>query len=108
MRFGLPAKRCDLYQFVSGKANMGQPKTASNQKTVAKQFFYLIRGGIGPDIKIFRLSSQKKISDTAADQICLVAVPVEPVENLETIGVNLFAGYRMVATRDYCWLVVFH
>jgi hypothetical protein len=76
---------------MSGKADMSQSKSPPDQKTVAEQFFYLVGGGVGPDIKVFRLPFQKEISDTPTDQICFVAMPVQPVENLETVGIKLLA-----------------
>ena len=51
------------------------------------------------DIEILWLSAQKQIADTPSDEIRPVVMLLEPVENLQRIGIDLFAGDRVFGAR---------
>ncbi len=83
------------------KHDMGQTETATNQTTVTKQFSHLIWRGVSRDIKIFRLFAQQKIAYASANQPCLVSGLIEPVHYLQGIFTDIFAGDRVLLSRDY-------
>ena len=81
--------------------DMGQTETATDQATVTKQFAHLIRRCVSGDIKIFRFFAQQKIAYTTANQPCLVSGLIEPVHYLQGIFTDIFAGDRVLLTRNY-------
>ena len=43
----------------------------------------------GPDVEILGPAAEEQVPDAAADEVGRVIVLVEPVENLERIGIDL-------------------
>ena len=80
---------------------MGQTETTTYQTAVTEQFPNLIGGRVGRDIKVFRLFAQQKIAYAPADQPCLVSSLIKPVHYLQGIFTDIFAGDRVLLTRDY-------
>lgn len=87
----VPAEGGDFDDF-GPEANMGEPKAATDKKTVAEEFFDLPGGGIGCNVEIFRGSSQKKVADAATDEVSLVILTAQAIKNFQGLFVELFAG----------------
>lgn len=81
--------------------HMRQAETSPNQTAVAEQLAYLIRRGVGGNVKIFRLFAKQQVADAAADQPGFVARLVEAVHDLEGVFTDIFAGNSMLLTRDH-------
>ncbi len=96
----MTAERCHFDNF-RAKHDMGQTETATDQAAVTKQFSHLIRRCVSGDIKIFWLFAQQKIAHAPANQPCLVSGLIEPVHYLQGIFTDIFAGDRVLLTRDY-------
>lgn len=79
------------------KMHMGEAKSASDQAAIAEYFSDLIWIGIGDHIKILGLPPQQQITDTAADQICLKAGFLQPIQYLQGIFADL--GPRNIVFR---------
>ncbi len=56
--------------------------------------------GIGDDIEVLGRATQKKIPDAAAHQIRNPAMPVQSIEHLQGIWVDLAARNGMLGARD--------
>ena len=82
------------------KHNMRQSKTATHQSAVTKQLTYLLRGGVGGHIEIFRFHTQKKVADTATHQIGVITSLIQAVEHLEGIFTDIFARNSVLVTRN--------
>ena len=80
---------------------VGEAESATDQAAVTKQFAHLIWRCISGDIKIFRLYAQQKIAHATANQPCLVSGLIEPVHYLQGIFTDIFAGDRVLLTRNY-------
>lgn len=53
---------------ISGPNITCAAETSPNQTAVAEQLAYLIRRGVGGNVKIFRLFAKQQVADAAADQ----------------------------------------
>ena len=72
----MTAKSCHLYDLVATEPDMGEPEPASDQKTVAKELFDLLRRCIGADVEVLGSPVQQQIPDAAANQAGLIAMVV--------------------------------
>lgn len=83
--------------------DMGQPEPATDQTAVAKYLLYLLRCGIGGDIKIFRLPAQEQITDTPSYQIGLIPGIFEPIEYLDGMFTDIGPGDIMLRAGNDMW-----
>ncbi len=100
MPFVMTTEGGDLNDF-RPEHHMRQAETSPNQTAVAEQLAYLIRRGVGGNVKIFWLFAKQQVADAAADQPGFVARLVEAVHDLEGVFTDIFAGNSMLLTRDH-------
>ncbi len=80
---------------------MGKAKPAADEATVGKKLSDLVGMSRGADIEILGLSAQENIPDPSSHQISDVPVIVQPVKDLEGIGVDVLSGDVVVRPADY-------
>ena len=80
--------------------HMRRAETSPNQTAVAEQLAYLIRRGVGGNVKIFWLLPSSR-SRTPPPTSRFVARLVEAVHDLEGVFTDIFAGNSMLLTRDH-------
>ena len=97
---GLAPEGCDLNQPIGTETDMSKTEATTDQETVAKQFTNLVWSGVGPDIKILRFATEQKVTHTSTNQVRLVAMPVQPVEDLEGVVIYLLPGNRVLGTLE--------
>ena len=79
-----------------------QPEPPSDDPAVPEQPFDLLRMRGGPEIEILRAPVQQQVTDTAANEVGLEVVLLEPVDDLECVVVDVPAGERVFRSRDGC------
>ena len=89
---GVAPEGGDLNDQVATEPDMGEPKPAPDQETVAKQLLHLLWCRVGANIEVLRRPAQQQVTNTAADQVSLVAVAMQSIEDFKRTFVNLFAG----------------
>lgn len=67
MPFVMATEGGDLNDF-RPEHHMRRAETSPNQTAVAEQLAYLIRRGVGGNVKIFWLFAKQQVADAAADQ----------------------------------------
>jgi len=67
---------------LSPEENMNNFKSLSDDSAIVKYIFDLVGSGTGGYIKIFRLSAQKQVSDTAPYQVSLVTESIQSMNDL--------------------------
>ncbi len=56
--------------------------------------------GVGPDVEVLRGPPRQEVADGAADEVRLVPGPVEAVENLQGVGVDVAARDGVLGAGD--------
>ena len=84
----LPAERRDL-DGLRAELDVGQPEAAADDPAVAKELLDLVRVRGRPDVEVLRPAVEQQIPHAPAHQIRDVVVLVEPVEDLESVGIDL-------------------
>ena len=100
-RFGLrsdgvhvPPERRD-FDGLDAELDVREAEAAADDPAVAKELLDLVRVRRRPDVEVLGPAVQQQVADASADQVRDVAVFVEPVENLERVGIDISAGDRM-------------
>ena len=66
------AEGCN-FDDITPEHHMGEAETTTDQTAVGEQTLDLLRGGVGDDIEVFGLFSQQQVTDTAPDQVGVIA-----------------------------------
>ena len=91
-RIDLAAERRHLDRLGS-ELDVGEAEAAADDPAVAEELLDLVGMGRRPDIEVLGAAAEQEVPDAAADQIRRISVFVQPVQDLEGVGIN-------VATRD--------
>ncbi len=70
------------------KVQVGQAESATDQTAVAKQPLDLARCGVGDHIEILRFPAKEQVTDAPPHQIGGESVILEPVEDLQGVGID--------------------
>ena len=89
---GVAPEGGDLNDQVATEPDMGEPKSAPDQETVAKQLLHLLWCRVGANVEVLWRPAQQQVTDAATDQVSLVAVAMQSIEDFKRTFVNLFAG----------------
>ena len=84
----LTAERGDL-DGLGAELDVGQPEPPADDPAVPKQLLDLMRVRRRPDVEVLGPAIEQQVADAAADQIRDVVVLVEPVEDFESVGIDL-------------------
>ena len=87
-RVDLPAERRDLDR-LRAELDVRQPEAAPDDPAVAKELLDLVRVCGRADVEVLRPPAEQEVSHAPAHQIRDVIVLVEPVEDLESVGIDL-------------------
>ena len=79
----------------SAEAYVNNTEASTNLSRISKQGFYFLRLGIGGHIKIFWVSIEQNISDTATNQVCKMACWTEPVNNFRGAYADFIGGKEL-------------
>jgi hypothetical protein len=71
---------------------MGQAKAASDETGIAEKVPDLPRVGIGGDVEVFGGLAHQKIADAPTHEVGGETIMVEPIKDLQSIGVDVLAG----------------
>ena len=94
----LPAERRDL-DGLGAEADVREPEPPADDPAVLEQPLDLVRVRVGADVEVLRPAAEQQVADAAADEVGDVVVLVEPVENLQRVRIDLFAGDRVLGAR---------
>ena len=92
LRAATAAEGCDLDR-LGAEFHVREAEAPADDPAVSKQLLDLMRMRRRADIEVLRPPIEQQIANAAADQIRDVIVFVQPIENLEGVGID-------VATRD--------
>ena len=79
---------------------MGQAKAPAYQPAVPEDLSELVRGGIGNNVKILGLSSEKQVAHTSARKVAEESALGQRVENLECLRADILPAQSMFMPRD--------
>jgi len=71
---------------------MRQAKAPADDAAVAEQALDLTRRGAGGEVEILGSNPEQQVADTAAHQVRLVAIRLEPMDDLERILIDCSAA----------------
>jgi hypothetical protein len=83
---------------------VGDTETATYESAVAENLFESFGFGISGNVEIADLSSQQKVTNSAAAKIGKVSSPVKAIKNLEDLGAHLLSGDCVLIAIDNSWL----
>ena len=64
----------------------------TSARILAKQNLDFLRGGAGGDVEVFGPNAKQQVSDAATDQHGLITGVGQTVCNVQSVGINSFAG----------------
>src|SRR5205085_1102927 len=97
-RAQLPPERRHL-DGLETEPDVRQTEAAADYPAVPEEAFDLIRVGVGADIEIFWPAPEQQVPYAAPDQVCGVVALMEPVEDLQRVGIDLLARDRVFGAR---------
>ena len=80
--------------------DVGQPEPPADDPAVAEELLDLVRMRRRADVEILRPAAEQQVAHAAADQIGDVVVLVQPVQDLEGVGIDVAAGDRVLGPRN--------
>ena len=100
LRLGTPAERGDLDDLPSVEEDVGEPEAPADDAAVPEEAADVLRAGVGPDVEVLRGPPRQEIADGAADEVRLEPGPVQAVENLQGVGVDVAARDGVLGAGD--------
>ncbi len=94
----LPPERRDL-DGLGAELDVRQPEPAADDPAVAKELLDLVGMGGRPDVEVFRTSFEQQVTNAPTDEVRDVIMLVEPVKDLESVGIDLATGDRVRGPR---------
>jgi hypothetical protein len=94
-----PAKRRHLDR-LRPELHVGQAEPTADDPAVPEEFFDLMRVGGRADVEVFRPALEEQVANGTTDQIRDVVVLVQPVEHLESVGIDVPAGDDVFRSRN--------
>jgi hypothetical protein len=92
VEFGASAEGGDFDEFTARGIDPSQAETAADQTGAPEEIPDLTGRGVGGHVKVFGGLPQEEIPDAPSHQEGRKALMVEPVKNLESMGVDVLAG----------------
>ena len=84
---------------LGAEPDVREPEAPADDPAVPEQPLDLVRMRGRADVEVLRPAAEQQVADAAADEVGDVVVLVEPVENLQRVRVDLFAGDRVLGAR---------
>jgi hypothetical protein len=84
----LAPERGDLDR-LGAELHVRESEAPPDDPAVPKELLDLVRMGRRPDVEVLRAAVQQQIPDAAPDEVRDVVVLVEPVKDLESVGIDL-------------------
>jgi hypothetical protein len=83
--------------------DMGQPKPAPYQTTVAEYLLNILWMSISGYIEILGFTPQQQISYPSAYKVGLITGFLQTIQNLKRIFAYVVAGNIVLRPGNYCW-----
>ena len=94
-RLGIAAEGGRLDDLLA-EADMREPEAAPDQKAVAERVLDLGRFRARADVEILGRAAEQQVAHAAAHEISGIAEIGKPIEYLDRVGVDIFAGNAML------------
>ena len=79
---------------------MRESKAAADDPAVAEQALDLVWMRRRPDVKILGATPQEKVADAAAHEVCQMVELPEPIEDLESVRIDVLARKGVLRAWD--------
>jgi len=79
----------------SAEADVNNTEAPANLSRISKQVSYFFRLGIGGHVKIFWISIEQNISDTATNQVCKMACRTESLNDFRGAYADFIGGKEL-------------
>ncbi len=90
------------------KVDMGEAEPSTDQPAIAEQLFNLVWSCIRSYIEVFRLTAEQQVADSAAYEVGIISLLLQPVQHTNSVVADPLAGNGMFRTRNDDWLYWVH
>ena len=94
-RIDLAAERRDLDR-LGPELDVREAEAAADDPAVAEELLDLVGMRRGADVEVLRAAAEQQVADAAADEVRGVAVFVQPVQDLESVGIDVATRNRVL------------
>jgi hypothetical protein len=74
---------------LGAELDVGEPEAAADDPAVPKELLDLMGMGGRPDVEVLGTSFEQQVTNAPTDEVRDVIVLVEPVKDLESVGIDL-------------------